>query len=144
MSIPIDSQCRSTWVASPNLAAMSPMAYAFPLDVLPHTDLVVAHAGQGTVTAAVNAGVPLVCVPMGRDQPAVADRVTRHGLGVRVEPDAAVEELRAAIDHALREPAFRDAARQMAQAIEPANRVVDELEALAAARIRWSRAEPDR
>jgi len=47
---------------------------------------VITHAGRGTVMAAVSAGVPLVCVPIGRDQPAVAARVTQHGLGVTVEP----------------------------------------------------------
>jgi hypothetical protein len=30
------------------------------------------RARHGTVMAAIAAGVPLVCVPMGRDQPAVA------------------------------------------------------------------------
>ncbi|MGH3374667.1 MAG: glycosyltransferase, partial [Actinoallomurus sp.] len=74
--------------------------------VLPHASLVVTHAGHGTVMAAVSAGVPLVCVPMGRDQPAVADRVARHGLGVRVEPDADVEDLCSAIIQVLREPAY--------------------------------------
>ena len=108
--------------------------------VLPHASLVVTHAGHGTVMAAVSAGVPLVCVPMGRDQPAVAARVTRHGLGVRVEPDAGVEELRSAICHVLDEPVYRDASRRMAQAIEPASRVVDETEALAAATTRQPRA----
>src|SRR5262249_19278792 len=43
--------------------------------VLPHASLVITHAGHGTVMAAAGAGVPLVCVPMGRDQPAVAARV---------------------------------------------------------------------
>lgn len=101
-------------------------------DVLPYADLVVTHAGHGTVMAAVSAGVPMVCVPMGRDQPAVADRVSRHGLGVRVEPDAGVEELRAAIRHVLDDPDYRGAARRMARAVEPADRVVEEVELLVA------------
>ncbi|MGK5740293.1 glycosyltransferase [Micromonospora sp. URMC 103] len=104
--------------------------------VLPHASLVVTHAGHGTVMAAVSAGVPLVCVPMGRDQPAVAARVTRHGLGVRIGPDADVETVRSAIDHVLNEPGYREAARRMATAIEPANLIVDEVEALATARLR--------
>ena len=100
--------------------------------VLPYADLVVTHAGHGTVLTAVSAGVPLVCVPIGRDQPAVAARVERHGLGVRADPDAGVADLRTAIRHALDEPAYRAAARRMARAIEPPDRVVDEIEALAA------------
>jgi MGT family glycosyltransferase len=100
--------------------------------VLPHARLVIAHAGHGTVMGAVSAGVPLVCVPMGRDQPAVATRVARHGLGLRVEPDASTDELRAAIRQVLAEPAYGEACRRMARVIGPTNRVVDEVEALAA------------
>lgn len=99
--------------------------------VLPYASLVVTHGGHGTVLAAVTAGVPLVCVPMGRDQPAVAARVTRHGLGSTVEPEASVADLRLAISHVLGEPAYRRAARQMALAVEPANRIIEETEALA-------------
>lgn len=107
--------------------------------VLPHARLVITHAGHGTVMAAVGAGIPMVCIPMGRDQPAVAARVTRHGLGISIAPEAGVADLRSAIDHVLGEPAYRDASRRMATAIEPANRVVDEVEELAAARILRSR-----
>ena len=103
--------------------------------VLPHASLVITHAGHGTVMAAIGAGVPLVCVPMGRDQPAVAARVTHHGLGVRVDPEAGIEDLRSAIRHVLGEPAYQRAARRMAAALEPANRVIEETEALAAAEL---------
>jgi UDP:flavonoid glycosyltransferase YjiC (YdhE family) len=78
----------------------------------------------------ISAGVPLVCVPMGRDHPAVAARVTRHGLGVRVEPNATAEDLRSAIRHVLDEPSYRQACRETARAIEPEERVVEELETL--------------
>lgn len=101
-------------------------------DVLPHADLVVTHAGHGTVLAAIGAGVPLVCVPMSRDQPAVAARVTAHGLGVRVEPDAGVADLREAVRTVLDDPAYRSAAHRMAPLIEPPDRIVTEIEALAA------------
>lgn len=66
--------------------------------VLPQAALVVAHAGHGTVMAALSAGVPLVAVPMGRDQPDVARRAERHGTGVSVPADASTAALRAAID----------------------------------------------
>ena len=100
--------------------------------VLPHASLVITHAGHGTVMAAVAAGVPLVCVPMGRDQPAVAARVTHHGLGVRAQPENGVEELRAAICHVLDQPSYHRAAQRMANAVEPTDRIIDEIEALAA------------
>ena len=97
--------------------------------VLPATSLVVTHAGHGTVMAAIAAGVPMVCVPMGRDQPAVAARVVHHRLGVAVDPDAGVAELRAAIRRVLGDPGYRAAATRMATTIEPADRVTTEIEA---------------
>jgi len=80
------------------------------------------------------AGVPLVCVPMGRDQGDVAARVAWHG--VSVAPGAAPDELRADIGRVLGEPSFRDAARRMATEMghEPGSRAVDELQALACPR----------
>jgi UDP:flavonoid glycosyltransferase YjiC (YdhE family) len=62
--------------------------------VLPNVDLVVTHAGHGTVMAAVTAGVPLVCTPMGRDQFLVAARVEALGLGVALPANSSVEQVR--------------------------------------------------
>src|ERR1700730_4520662 len=56
--------------------------------LFPKTAVVVTHAGMGTVTRALTAGVPLVCIPMGRDQHDVAARVVYHGAGVRLRPSA--------------------------------------------------------
>jgi MGT family glycosyltransferase len=38
-------------------------------DVLPHCSAVITHGGHGTVMKALIAGVPLILVPLGRDQP---------------------------------------------------------------------------
>ena len=101
--------------------------------VLPHASLVVTHAGHGTVLAALRAGVPLVCVPMGRDQYDVTARVRWHGAGIGLAADAAVPELAAGIRAVLAEPAHAAAARRMAAAIaaEDPDRVVGEIVALA-------------
>ena len=53
-------------------------------DVLREASVVVTHAGHGTVLKTLSAGVPLVCIPMGRDQHANTTRVLRLGAGVRV------------------------------------------------------------
>ena len=98
--------------------------------VLPYADLVITHAGHGTVAAAYSAGVPLVCVPMGRDQPAVAERVVAHGLGLAVDPDAEVDAIGSAIASALTDPSYRLAARRLAERVEPDDRVVGEVEGL--------------
>lgn len=100
--------------------------------VLPQAALVVTHAGHGTVMAALSAGVPLVCVPMGRDQPDVARRAERHGTAVSVPDDASAAALRTAIETVLGNPSYRQSAQQMARAIarEDHDRAADEVEAL--------------
>lgn len=52
--------------------------------VLPHVAVVVSHGGMGITQKAIAAGVPLLVVPFGRDQPEVARRVTEAGAGVRL------------------------------------------------------------
>jgi UDP:flavonoid glycosyltransferase YjiC (YdhE family) len=87
-------------------------------DVLPHCSAVITHGGHGTVMKALIAGVPLVVVPLGRDQPGNAARMIRVGAGVRLRKNASVGALRAA------------AARLAAERDD--NRAVDELEQVAA------------
>jgi MGT family glycosyltransferase len=101
--------------------------------VLPRASVVVTHAGHGTVMAVLRAGVPVVCLPMGRDQPAVAQRVTHHGLGLNIDPNSSVGQLSAAIRQVLDQPRYRQATQRMAEAIatESPNRVVEEIEAAA-------------
>ena len=70
--------------------------------VLERAAAVVCHGGMGIVQKAVGAGVPLVVVPFGRDQPEVARRVVECGAGVRL-PLRRLEagRLRAAVRGAL-------------------------------------------
>jgi len=83
----------------------------------PHSDLlrdaaaIVTHCGHGTVIRALAAGVPLVCMPMGRDQNENAARVVYHGAGLRLSPGAAPEKIRAAVTQVLESPQFRQRAR---------------------------------
>jgi MGT family glycosyltransferase len=102
--------------------------------LFPETSVVVTHAGMGTVTRALAAGVPLVCVPMGRDQLDVAARVVYHGAGVRLRPSAKPAAIRAAVERVICEPSFRTAAERIGASITAdaaAQRGVAELEALA-------------
>jgi MGT family glycosyltransferase len=104
-------------------------------EVLPHTALVVTHAGMGTVMASLAHGVPLVCIPMGRDQNDVSARVVHAGAGLRLPPDADEESIAATIRHALDDSTVAAAAARLARAIHDeiaADRAVAELEALAA------------
>jgi UDP:flavonoid glycosyltransferase YjiC (YdhE family) len=102
--------------------------------LFPEAAVVVTHAGMGTVTRALAAGVPLVCVPMGRDQLDVAARVVYAGAGVRLRPSAKPAAIRAAVERVIGESSFRTAAERIGATITAdatAQRGLDELEALA-------------
>jgi MGT family glycosyltransferase len=107
--------------------------------VLPHARMLVTHAGAGSVAAALTHGVPMVCVPLGREQPLNAARVVELGVGRALTPDAPVEALRAAIAGVLDDDAIASRARDVAaRAADPADGAGDhpgivELEHLAAA-----------
>lgn len=101
--------------------------------ILPHTALAVTHGGHGTVLGALSYGVPLVCMPMGRDQGDVAARVVWLGAGIKVSQKAKPQAFRSAITRVLDDARYRDAAKtiasNMARKNEPA-RAILELEAL--------------
>ncbi|MEZ0579597.1 glycosyltransferase [Nocardioides sp. MH1] len=86
--------------------------------VLPEAAVVVCHGGMGIVTKAASAGVPMVVVPFGRDQPEVARRVTEAGAGISLKPkQLTAERLRDAVRQAR---ALAPAARAVAEQLDPA------------------------
>jgi MGT family glycosyltransferase len=85
--------------------------------VLPEAAAVVTHAGHGTVLKALAAGVPLVCIPMGRDQKDNTVRVLRLGAGVRVDEKAPPERIARAVREVLDEPGYAAAARRFAETL---------------------------
>jgi UDP:flavonoid glycosyltransferase YjiC (YdhE family) len=104
-------------------------------DVLPHCSAVITHGGHGTVLKALIAGVPLVVVPLGRDQPDNAARVVHAGAGIRLRKSASVSALRAATAQVIEDPRYRSAAGRMANRLAAErddNLAVDELEHVAA------------
>ena len=72
--------------------------------VMPHADLLVTHAGLGSVVVALAHGVPMVCLPLAREQPDNARAVVRIGAGRALHTDASAEEIRAAIAEQLDRP----------------------------------------
>ena len=86
-------------------------------EVLPSADLVITHAGHGTVCAGAGAGVPMLCLPMGRDQPGVAERVEALGLGRSLSPDASPEAIGTAVAAMLADAGQRGASRAFAATV---------------------------
>lgn len=90
------------------------------LQVLPLASALVTHAGHGTTLKGLAAGLPMVCLPMGRDQDDNAARVRALGAGLVLRPTAPVDALRRAVRRVLDEPGFRAAARALAGRIRRA------------------------
>jgi UDP:flavonoid glycosyltransferase YjiC (YdhE family) len=87
--------------------------------LFPRCDLVVCHAGSGTVMAALVHGLPLVLMPIGADQPQNARRCDALGLATvldvdRLDPTVA----RAAVRNVLADPSYRRHAETVRAEIE--------------------------
>lgn len=94
------------------------LRFAAHSQLLAHTRLVVTHGGFGTVTKALVAGLPLVVVPYGADQPEVAQRVATAGAGLRLDPATlSPMVLRQAVATVLHDDGYRTAAARLRAAM---------------------------
>lgn len=105
--------------------------------LFPRASVVVTHAGHGTLVKALAAGVPAVCLPMGRDQADNVVRAARHGAVVGLRRSASPARIAAAVRLLIDDPAYRRAAEALGarlreDAAGPA--LVDELESAARSR----------
>jgi UDP:flavonoid glycosyltransferase YjiC (YdhE family) len=78
----------------------------------------ITHAGHGTVMAGITYGVPLLCVPMGRDQPMAAARVAELGLGTVLDQHAPVEAIKNHVELSLANQSVRLACTSFAKRLE--------------------------
>ncbi|WP_202817179.1 glycosyltransferase [Serinicoccus sp. CUA-874] len=87
-------------------------------ELLPRCDVMVTNGGYGSVNHALRYAVPLVAVGATEDKRDVAARVTWSGVGLgttRRSIDAA--RARRAVERVLRNPAYRQRARELADQI---------------------------
>lgn len=78
--------------------------------LFPRASVVVTHAGHGTLVKALAAGVPALCLPMGRDQGDNVVRAKRHGAVIALRRSAPPARIAAAVRLLLDDPAYRRAA----------------------------------
>src|SRR5262249_10212185 len=97
--------------APPNVRVLRAAPHS---EVLADADAVITHAGHGTVLKALAAGVPVVCMPLGRDQGDSATGGLRLGAGVRISKGGSVDQMGEAVQNVLTQPAYRQAARRFA------------------------------
>ena len=99
--------------------------------LLPHADAFVGHGGHGGIMAALAFGVPMVLLPLDRDQPHNAARVAAVGAGRALDKAAGPDEIAAAIEAVRTGTTERSRAIDLANAIAGyGNAAVDAVEAL--------------
>ena len=108
--------------SSANVAVVASVPHR---SVLPQASLVISHCGHGTTIKALAAGVPMVCIPMGRDQNDTAARVVEAGAGVRLRTSASSARIRTAVSQVLGDHRFADNAAHLATAIGEGRRTAD-------------------
>jgi MGT family glycosyltransferase len=116
--------------ATDNVAVVGSASHT---QILATAALAVTHCGHGTVMKALAAGVPMVCIPMGRDQNDTAARLVHHGVGVRLAPRASASRIATAVRRVLDDDRYRTSATRLAAAIadgQGTSDVVVELEKL--------------
>jgi UDP:flavonoid glycosyltransferase YjiC (YdhE family) len=98
-------------------------------DVLPRAAALVSHGGSGTLLGGLAAGLPMVVVPIGADQPHNGRLIAAAGVGLTLtKPEA--PELRAAIQRVLEAPELRQRARQLAEEIAAMPTIDDAVDAM--------------
>ena len=96
--------------------------FAPQLEILQRASLMITHAGMNSALECLSAGVPMVALPLGHDQPGVARRIEMTGTGLSLAPDPlGREQLRSALRTVLCDHSYRLAAQRMRQRIAEAD-----------------------
>jgi UDP:flavonoid glycosyltransferase YjiC (YdhE family) len=93
------------------------LAFADHDRLMPQCAVVICHGGLGTVLRALAHGVPMLVLPLGRDQGFNARRVEALGAGVALPLDAPPERISAAVGSLRGDGSFRAAALDAAARI---------------------------
>ena len=104
-------------------------------ELMPHTAVMVGHAGAGSTLSALAAGVPMVLVPLFADQPFNARRVAELGAAIALNDEpASLPRLEQAARELLSGDRYRDRARAISdeiQTLPPVEQAANALSALA-------------
>lgn len=110
------------------VVASAPHSQVFPV-----ADLVITHAGHGTLMKALSHGLPVVCLPMGRDQNDNAVKIEFHGCGIQLSKKASPQRIRNAALRILVDSKFKQCAVQFKEEIhsnEQESQILGELDNL--------------
>lgn len=83
--------------------------------LVPHCAAVISHAGHGTLVRPLLHGVPVINLPMGRDQLDNAVRASSRGAGLTLSAEAPAHTIREALRLVLGDARYRNAAAQLGE-----------------------------
>jgi len=98
--------------------------------ILEQAAAIITHCGHGTAMKAMCAGVPAVCIPMGRDQNDTAARIVARGAGIRIKIKASPARIAEAVTSLLTNPSYREGARALGARIRAELEAKDPADAL--------------
>ncbi|WP_189082002.1 alpha/beta fold hydrolase [Mangrovihabitans endophyticus] len=129
-----DNAAVASWTG-PRPANVKLTGFADQRLLLRSCDLLVTHAGFGSLREALTVGVPMVALPLHSEQPENAQRLAELGVAVALDPaDATPEEIRRACVTVMFDPRYRTAATKWhdkVAALPTAEAFVRDLETLA-------------
>ena len=86
--------------------------------IFPMADLVITHAGHGTIMRSLQHGVPLICLPMGRDQDDNAVKINYHGCGLKLKPGSSSAKIKKAMEKILKDNRFKSKAQKFQEELK--------------------------
>ncbi len=95
---------------SDNVVVMKSVKHSM---LFPHANLVITHGGHGTIIRALSYGLPIICLPMGRDQDDNAIKVAIKGCGIKLSPKSSPRSIQKATEQILRDNKFKINAKKM-------------------------------
>ena len=98
--------------------------------LFPFAHLLITHGGHGTIMRALSYGLPIICLPMGRDQDDNAIKVAMKGCGIKLSPGSGPPKIQKAVNRILGDSTFRINARKMQDEINKPNnmeKVIEEI-----------------
>jgi UDP:flavonoid glycosyltransferase YjiC (YdhE family) len=96
--------------APPNVTVVKSAPHS---QILPRCAVVVTHCGHASTLRPLMAGVPILAIPMGRDQDDNAARAVAAGAAIRLPRDADVSAIADALKTLIGTPAYREAAARL-------------------------------
>jgi MGT family glycosyltransferase len=83
-------------------------------NLLPKCDVLITHAGAGTLITGIMHGLPMAMVPLFGDQPPNAERAAAAGAGIVLDQNALTPEaVRDAVRKLLEDPSYRENSRRI-------------------------------